>query len=202
MRNDEDTYTRVYRGLRGALARAELRPAAQIRVDETARAYRVSPTPVREALAQLLGERLVKNSRRHGFFVPCPDADTLTELFTLCEMHILAAIRAAARHGTLSAPEARDPSGQLLELLVQARMPILIDSGILILERLAVARSVEEEVLGPAARSLGVPAIEGTAGFGRMIARYCRRRRALAPALARAIATRSAQDSEYIPDMV
>jgi DNA-binding transcriptional regulator YhcF (GntR family) len=202
MRNDEDTYTRVYRGLRGALARAELRPAAQIRVDETARAYRVSPTPVREALAQLLGERLVKNSRRHGYFVPCPDADTLTELFTLCEMHILAAIRVAARHGTLSAPEAREPGGQLLGLLVQARMPVLIDSGILILERLALARSVEEDVLDPAARSLDAPVTEGAAGLARMVTTYCRRRRAGAPALARAIAARSGQGSEYIPDMV
>ncbi|MDQ8757537.1 GntR family transcriptional regulator [Sphingosinicella sp. LHD-64] len=67
MRGDENTYSRIYRGLRGALARAELAPAAQIRVDETARVYRVSPTPVREALARLVGERLVASSRRHGF---------------------------------------------------------------------------------------------------------------------------------------
>ena len=64
-----DAFSRVYMGLRGELARAERAPGGQIRVDETAARFGISPTPVREALARLSGERLAP--RNAMLFVSC-----------------------------------------------------------------------------------------------------------------------------------
>lgn len=201
-------YANIYRGLRARLARAELAPGAQIRVDETARTFSASHTPVREALARLVGERLVIGDRRRGFFVPCPCADTLEQLFGLGEIHLLAAIKAGARRHAADMPilpATARAAPILLALLARAGKTEWLASGALLIERLAWARAVEMNVLDAAGEAREMHALAKAADAvvqARIVRGYHRRRRRAAGALARAIAARATTGSEYIPDMV
>jgi DNA-binding FadR family transcriptional regulator len=201
-----DTFTRIYSGLREELRDARLGPGAQIRVDQTAQRYGTSATPVREALARLVGERLVVGDRSHGYYVPCLSGDAIRDLLTVNELLVMAALRArrsAQLSGELEAHMRGD--SLMLAILDSADAPILTDAGRLAFERLAQMRAVEEDVLDPSGQREASDAPDqsassgGTAGYVR---RYHARRRRVAAALARVIARRAAPPREYIPDIV
>lgn len=212
-----DPFSRVYIGLRGELARAERAPGGQIRVDETAARFGISPTPVREALARLSGERLVRGCRRQGYFVPQPSASDLIQLFILSEMHLLTAIRMQSRQSRQSPQASGGPDEQLgtlpedaalgrifLTILARAEAPLLFDAGALILERLASARSTVDPA---ATRSLCadiLPLLENRhfARLAGLLRSYHRARRANAVELAQAVAGLARPQGEYFRDMV
>lgn len=215
-----DAFSRVYMGLRGELARAERAPGGQIRVDETAARFGISPTPVREALARLSGERLVRGCRRQGYFVPQPSASDLIQLFTLSEMHLLTAIRLQSRQSRQSpqSPQVSgEPDGQLgtipedaalgrifLTILARAKAPLLFDAGALILERLASARSTEDPAATQRLCADILPLLENRrfAPLAGVLRSYHRARRANAVELAQAIAGLARPRGEYFRDMV
>lgn len=151
-----DPFNRVYGGLRIELAQAGRRPGSQVRVDETARAFSISATPVREALARLAGERLVQGCRRQGYFVPRYSGAELIDLYQLSELYLLTAVRSGSgRSGsdasTVDAPGAGQDRHRLarrfLSLLVSSGSNFLLDAGALTLERLATARQAEISIL-------------------------------------------------------
>lgn len=149
-----DPFTRAYDSLRSELARAMRAPGEQIRVDETAKRFRISPTPVREALAQLCGERLVRGCRRQGWFVPRYSGQELEQLYTLAEMHVLKALSridpARLAEGVLTkAVEADDFDIRLLFVaaLTTTREQLLADAGVLTIERVAFAARAECEII-------------------------------------------------------
>ena len=212
-----DAFSRVYMGLRGELARAERAPGGQIRVDETAARFGISPTPVREALARLSGERLVRGCRRQGYFVPQPSASDLIQLFTLSEMHLLTAIRLQSRQSRQSPQVSGQPDGQLgtipedaalgrifLTILARAKAPLLFDAGALILERLASARSTEDPAATQRLCADILPLLENRrfAPLAGVLRSYHRARRENAVALAQAIAGLAHPRAEYFRDMV
>lgn len=209
-----DPFTRVYAGVRGELARAELPSGGQIRVDETARRFKVSPTPVREALARLSGERLVRGCRRQGYFVPKPSVSDLIELYTLSEMHLVTAIRLQSRQSPprvvrraeQGEPFATDMGiGQIfLAILAKAEVVLLLDSGALILERLSLARRAEDAALGQNACSEIYPLLESRrfSALARAIRSYHSARRENAVAIAQAIGPAAPHAGEYFRDMV
>jgi hypothetical protein len=143
----------VYRSLRQSLAAGTVQPGDQIVVTEVAKRLGVSPTPVREALARLVGERLVEDRRHHGYFVPLPSWFDLLELYELCEMLVCAALRDARGRDAPSEIAAAPLSdgravlepfaAQLTELLSLSRNARLVAAGRLHVECLSAPIRVE-----------------------------------------------------------
>jgi DNA-binding GntR family transcriptional regulator len=86
----------VYRTLREAILRCELRPGARLVIDDIARQHHVSIIPVREALRQLQAEGLVLTIAHVGGTVAPISFDSVVEVFTVLEGLEAAATRAAA----------------------------------------------------------------------------------------------------------
>lgn len=68
---------RSYKLLKAAIASGELRPGDRLDPARLARQYDASPTPVRDALYQLAGARLVDSRTHSGFEVPLPSETEL-----------------------------------------------------------------------------------------------------------------------------
>ena len=206
-----DPFSRAYSAIRSDLVTGRRKPGSQIRVDETARSLRISPTPVREALAMLTGERLVRGTRRQGYFVPQPTASDLVELYTLSEMHLLAAVwlqsagqRSRAVEVELCGP--RPPLARVfLAILAGAGVPALLDSGALVLERLAPARLAEVSDVTEMERDEVVQLLHDGrfSTLARLIRVYHRTQRAKAVEIAQAIAASGPRRrDEYFRDML
>jgi hypothetical protein len=142
----------------------------QIKVNETAAALRTSTTPIREALSRLVGEELVEDRRRIGFFVPAPTAYELIDLYSLSETLLIAAVRKQAEplrpkldlQLPPSPPSAAggDSVGLLLGTLLERSGNLaLVETGSRILDRLAAARRSEPLVLTP--EEQGLQELEG-----------------------------------------
>lgn len=111
----------VYRTLREAILRCELRPGARLVIDELARQHHVSIIPVREALRQLQSEGLVLTVAHVGGTVAPISFDSVVEVFTVLEGLEAAATRAAAE---------RASAGDLAVLArLVAEMDAAIDAG-------------------------------------------------------------------------
>lgn len=153
-----DPFTRAYRWLRQDIASGTSLPGDQIVVIEAARRLAISPTPVREALARLSGERLVEDRRRHGYFVPLLSWFDLINLYDLCEMHVLAAIRQANRErvsGVVGAmrggetPTSPDPLANIFTALLDlSRNARLVLAGRGFVDCLGAARRAEVILYG------------------------------------------------------
>lgn len=212
--NGREPFFRVYRTIRSELARGLRVPGSQIRVDETARTLGISPTPVREALAMLTGQGLVRGCRRQGYFVPQPSASDLIQLYILSEMHLLTAIRLQSQRRSADAsrtaerPEAIEEHSGIarvfIAILAGAELPFLLDAGALILERLAAARLAENPELARQERDEILPLMEERrfSVLATAVRAYHRTRQANVVAIAKAIATASRPRDEYFRDMV
>ncbi|MET0307852.1 MAG: GntR family transcriptional regulator [Sphingomonas sp.] len=160
-----DPFTGAYLALRRDLVSGIAKSGDQIIVVDAAKRLAISPTPVREALARLSGEKLVVDRRGHGYFVPLPSWFDLIELYDLCEMHLLAALSEARRghHAPVSFDEQAqlgdvgneaglDPDGAMLaKVLALSRNARLVAAGSLHIECLASSRRTEHLLYGEAA---------------------------------------------------
>jgi len=90
----------MYRTLRDAILRCELRPGARLVIDDLARQHHVSIIPVREALRQLQSEGLVLSVAHVGGTVAPISFDSVVEVFTVLEGLEAAATRAAAERAS------------------------------------------------------------------------------------------------------
>jgi hypothetical protein len=207
-----DPFARAYGLIRGELATATRATGSQIRVDETAKTLGISPTPVREALAKLAGERLVRRSRRHGYFVPHLSAGELVELYGLAEIHLLGAIKARlAREldgGKAPEPMVRDNAAGIARLfiliLAGSRNSALLDTGSLIIERLAGARLVEDPAVAQEVEK-ELATLLHERRFERLskeIGSYHATRRANALSISQAIREREEPQEKYFRDMI
>ena len=69
--------------LRTAILKGELAPRQRLRLEELGASYRVSLSPVREALLRLMGERLVVGEDQRGFAVAETSLANLDEVMAL-----------------------------------------------------------------------------------------------------------------------
>jgi hypothetical protein len=74
--------------LRERLRAGRYASGARIRATTLAEELRLSPTPVREALARLAGEGLVEDRRRIGYFVPVLSGRDVADLYGLSLAHL------------------------------------------------------------------------------------------------------------------
>jgi DNA-binding GntR family transcriptional regulator len=110
----------VYETLRSAVLEHSLAPGDRLNIDGLARELEVSPTPVREALARLESEGLLRKRALAGYTVsPLLTPEELADLFDMRLLLECAAARRAATHAT---------DAQRAALVAQAAHP-LADSG-------------------------------------------------------------------------
>jgi Bacterial regulatory proteins, gntR family len=141
---------RSYMLLKAAMASGELRPGDRLDPAKLARAYDISPTPVRDALYRLAGERLVDSRAHDGFEVPMPGETELRSQYNWS----LDLLKLALKHPKKSKPshpeasiEHDDPAvGAFTLFEVIARLavnPELTTAIITIGERLQPVRRIE-----------------------------------------------------------
>jgi DNA-binding GntR family transcriptional regulator len=77
----ETAVGRVYEALRGILLSYEIKPSERLNEVELARRFRVSRTPLREALNRLVTERLLSFEPLVGFFRPAINLQEVRDLY-------------------------------------------------------------------------------------------------------------------------
>jgi GntR family transcriptional regulator, rspAB operon transcriptional repressor len=93
----EDTSkSRVYKQLRRSIITGRCRPDERLNLNELARAYNTSISPLRDALHMLAQEGLVTIKPRSGYFISRTTLKELRDLFELREILELAAVDRAA----------------------------------------------------------------------------------------------------------
>jgi DNA-binding GntR family transcriptional regulator len=94
--------TILYHGLRADILDGRLAPGMRLKVQELAASYGAGPTPLREALAQLAAEGLVRRIEQRGFRVADADPAGFAALIrTRCLVEPLA-LRESIAHGDAS----------------------------------------------------------------------------------------------------
>lgn len=108
---------RAYLFLREALTSGELAPGAPLDIGRLGDRLRVSATPVREALARLEAEQLVRFVRQRGYFAVRPTATELRDLYALSERLLLFALEGFAPRLRRTRRAGADDYGQLVTSL-------------------------------------------------------------------------------------
>lgn len=161
-----DPFGRAYVRLRRDLSVGGRAPGTQVRVDETARELKISPTPVREALARLAGERLVQECRRRGYFIPRYSGSELAQLYAMTQACLLTTLALVGPpDGRPSAPRVPEvkgdvrPAGLFAQLLAQSRLAMLFDCGALLVDRLAPFAAAEATLFDTGAEVASLTAL-------------------------------------------
>lgn len=138
----------VYSRIRAGLEAGVLAAGSMLRVPELAEHFRVSHTPVREALAGLHGERLLTLEHRQGYRVPWPRPAELRALYQCSGLLVAGAI--SSRGDTADARQALRslPAPQEASLVMRACVAALENEALLamfdtVCARLALARRAE-----------------------------------------------------------
>ena len=105
MGKSRDALGIVLAGLRELLAAGAIAPGAVISIGDLALSYRVSVTPVREALSRLAGEGILRATRRLGYERPDLEPEDLRQLYDFRESLLLGAVRLAPPSGPPATPE-------------------------------------------------------------------------------------------------
>jgi len=111
----------VYESVKARVMDHAIAPGARVTIDVLARELDVSPTPVREALARLEADGLVRKRPLAGY--TCTPLLTRTEFEELFEMRLLLEPAAAARTA------ARSPRPEVTRLRVAATLPDAAPDG-------------------------------------------------------------------------
>jgi DNA-binding GntR family transcriptional regulator len=90
----------VYRTIRGAILRCDMRPGERLVIEDLAQRLDVSTIPVREALQLLQSEGLVQNIPHVGATVSPISRESIDEVFTVMEGLEIVATRGAAERMT------------------------------------------------------------------------------------------------------
>ena len=202
-----DPFGRALAEIRGRIGSGAVLPGQPLIVDDLARDLRLSPTPVREALAFLDGEGLIvgRAIAGRGYVASSLTATELGDLYRFHANQVVFAIAEAARRGHRAAMtegeagEAKDlaeRAGALFARLVRAggNLPLL-RTHLALAHRLHRARIVEPRVLEGVETELRDLATSGPGLVG-AVRRYHRRRIAAREEIARLAAEAAATGPE------
>ena len=172
----------AYRALKRALADPERAVGSQIIVTELAETLGLSATPIREAIARLVGEGLVEDRRRQGYFVPRLNEMRVADLYWLQDICLRAGLCRAPKHqaagqGVLTDTHDAGDIGCLCRSIA-ARSGSAILAAIVenLNDRLAPYRRAEEEIVDSAVRDALVLAVKtaDNAVLAKTVQRYFR----------------------------
>lgn len=191
---DRDPFGQALAELRTRIRSGEIAPGAALVVDDLAREFRLSATPVREALAHLAGQGLVEGKRGRGYSVSPLYGPDIAGLYRLHAAHVGLALREGRRRRLVFLPEqapAQRTAVTRVEHLFERMVGVVADAALLrvhrnITDRLHLPRLAEAALLGDPCEELG--ALAGherpTAELEQAVRAYHRRRIASADAIA------------------
>lgn len=90
---------RAYRDLRTAIVRCEFEPGERLRVEDLAKRFEISSSPVREALSRLSEQGFVKALDKRGFRVAPLTVEGIVDLTRVRHLLECEALRDAIAHG-------------------------------------------------------------------------------------------------------
>ena len=90
---------RAYRDLRTAIVRCEFEPGVRLRVEDLARRFEISSSPVREALSRLSEQGFVRALDKRGFRVAPLTIEGIVDLTRIRHLLECEALRDAITHG-------------------------------------------------------------------------------------------------------
>lgn len=119
-------------------------------VQDIAEAIRLSATPVREALAWLAGQGLVERRIGRGYFMPCPSAADVGQLYDLHHRYLLWALEQPGARQPDPAPQNADPAERTALLfrnvMTASGNAVLIEAQGRVAARLRLFRRAESQV--------------------------------------------------------
>jgi DNA-binding transcriptional regulator YhcF (GntR family) len=148
---DRGVFARIYKEIKERILSGDLRLSARLDVDDLATRYKVSTTPVRQALAYLSFERLIVSHPTYGYQVMLWSEPALRDLY---KWRGTLAREATKTYHWTEDPETLNGSGdyadavsRLLQRLNGAPSSELSRAAINADERLRAARVVEPEIM-------------------------------------------------------
>lgn len=171
-KRDRDAFSSALSAIRRQLRAGDYVLGEALIIKDLSDRLRLSPTPVREALARLSGEGLVEERRGSGYFAPAFGVTELTELYEAHQLLVLGAVREPRSTSVQPMSDADaspanpsaggDPSDyvarteRVFDAIVRAggNRP-LFDCYRRLVDRLAPARFAEPQVLGDVDEELG-----------------------------------------------
>ena len=176
-----DPFGLAYRTLKARVTEGSLRPGEQVKIAEFAVDLRLSTTPVREALYRLVGEDLIEDRRRLGYFVPRLRGRTLAELYGLRRLYLTAAFDAVSP----AAPDPADDAPSLFaEIMRGAGDRILSEAFARVDARLSPYRPAETRLVDVDADAALLASASDPAALRAAIAAHHEHRQRLADAIA------------------
>lgn len=97
--NEPPVAEQTYRLLRAAIVRCEFEPGDRLRVEDIARRFGVSNSPIREALNRLSEQGLVRAIENRGFRVAALTAEGVADLVRVRQLVEREALRDSIEHG-------------------------------------------------------------------------------------------------------
>jgi DNA-binding GntR family transcriptional regulator len=148
---DRGAVGRVYEDIKQRILSGEIRLRERLDVDHLARTYRVSGTPVRQALSCLAFERLIAPHPTRGFHVALWSEKGLRDLYDWRGMLACLAAETSERRSSIKAIEEgasyADAVASLLQCLNAKSNGELARTAVYVDERLRAARLVEVELI-------------------------------------------------------
>ncbi len=183
-------------------------PGERLVANDIALALKLSPTPVRQALALLSGAGLLEARPGVGYFARALGVEDLEDLYGASQLLLVAGAKLGLSRRAVTpltpAPGLSDPAAlaQRAEEVLRALMqegasPVLMETFAMISDRLAIARQAEPYIIDDAANELEqLAAAIGQAQAPHLALRYFDRRRRMArpiiQQIRRAVAARPA----------
>ncbi|SFD91779.1 GntR family transcriptional regulator [Roseivivax sediminis] len=101
IRRTSCSYSTAYLGLRDQIIRGDYKPGSRLGISLLANEFRMSPTPVREALSRLAQEDIIETRQQRGFFIKEFNPDEIAELYALIHLNVAFLMRRTASNGAL-----------------------------------------------------------------------------------------------------
>jgi len=92
-KRSRDAFVSALSAIRGQLRRGDYVLGEALNIKNLSQSLRLSPTPIREALARLSGEGLVEERRGAGYFAPQLGVTELAELYEAHQVLVLSVFR-------------------------------------------------------------------------------------------------------------
>lgn len=188
----------TYEAIKRRLMTGGWAPGARLESAKLAELLGVSVTPVRDCLYRLAGEHMVDFVHGEGFHAPRLTETGLRDMLELHLILLLAALATSPRgSGVPDPPDGDYPdciAGLFLELAARSANGELVACITALGERLHLARSLDEQVIGGTARELGSLAESLSSGGSEtrnLLLRYHERRAGEAASYARLLGGKS-----------
>ncbi|WP_207080828.1 GntR family transcriptional regulator [Novosphingobium sp. KA1] len=186
--NAGTTAERVYDRLKREMACGSLSPGARLEPARLAQEFNSSPTPIRDALHRLAGERLVETRASDGFHVPAVTEIGLRDLYRWNDELVRTALRVSQEPCRQAGPlvEPVDAADLFAFIAARSRSAEIVTQVALANDRLAYIRQIESNIVANSLdeiRAINTALLQSSKSTKNLIQEYHRSRISIIPRL-------------------